>query len=212
MINVIGRALNTCSVSENSEFAARIVEMGKRCRSFLNITPDDVQALRAMAGRVAASADAIVSAAASSLLADPEGRECVQRSGLTLERAAELFKYWLAAVFGGDYGDRHAILVAKIGLAHVKSGVKEQLMVETMGAFARELAGLSSNTAEAVAVVKALYWNLSIMLYSYSIVREVVRKRAIGVDEKLYERLIQVFAKEVYGELSSALKEAEKQL
>ncbi|MEM0336139.1 MAG: hypothetical protein QXT33_07035, partial [Thermofilum sp.] len=76
----------------------------------------------------------------------------------------------------------------------------------------RELAGLSSSTAEAVAVVKALYWNLSIMLYSYSIVREVVRKRAIGVDEKLYERLIQVFAKEVYGELSSALKEAEKQL
>ncbi|MEM2275177.1 MAG: hypothetical protein QXD46_07410 [Thermofilum sp.] len=60
-------------MSENSEFAARIVEMGKRCRSFLNITPDDVQALRAMAGRVAASADAIVSAAASSRSCSPTG-------------------------------------------------------------------------------------------------------------------------------------------
>ncbi|MEZ0346204.1 MAG: hypothetical protein ABWK01_06620 [Infirmifilum sp.] len=78
------------------------------------------------------------------------------------------------------------MLLARVKGSH-REGSRLRLMVDTTGAFTRELIGLCSSPREAAAVVKALYWNLSIMLLSYETIWKLVFLKAVGVGGELLE-------------------------
>lgn len=62
---------------------------------------------------------------------------------------------------------------------------------------------LKSNKAELVVpLLKALYWNLALMLDSYEEARKRSLERATGIKGGLQERLISISSKEIYDEYS----------
>ncbi|MGB9785877.1 MAG: protoglobin domain-containing protein [Infirmifilum uzonense] len=184
------------------DLVSKIGDFSRLARNFLGITDNDVELLHQMKDRVSPTFEAVITQAATSLLNDPQGQECIKQSGLSHERAVALFKYWLESVFTGNFDEKHALLVARISLAHVRNGVSEDLMIETMGAFNRELLKLCSTPQESIAVTKALYWNLSIMISAYEYIRGLVKVKALGVERNLEERLVRLYAKEVYTEIA----------
>lgn len=49
-----------------------------------------------------------------------------------------------------------------------------------------------------LAVAKALFWNLTLMIYSYEKIESMVINEATSIDEKLLRRLVMVFGRRVY--------------
>ena len=80
-------------------------------------------------------------------------------------------------------------------------------MILQMGVIASALVGKamrSGASPEAVsALIKAIFWNLALMMYSYQVVRRKSLKRTAGIGEKLFERLVAISAREIYEELAS---------
>ncbi len=170
---------------------------------YVRLTREDIERLHGAAAMVEPHIHQISSNVLESLLGDPDARKIVEETGLTVERALALFDAWLRDVFRGGYDEKHALRVFKIGLAHVMAGVDERLMISNMGAFARELAGLKLGEEISEPLTKALFWNLSVMVYSYEYVKALVIERAIGTSRELYRRLVKIFSKTIYDRLIS---------
>lgn len=162
--------------------------------------------LREVSGSVLAQKNEIVDGAMASLLQEETCLSIAQRAGLSAEKARALFLYWLELVFTGGYDEKHSLQVAKIGLAHVKAGVPPIFMVNQMGAFAREIIKrCSCDPQHLQAVMQALFWNLAVMLHSYEIIRMVVFGEATGISSEVFERLVNLYAKDVYSQLAKEL-------
>ncbi len=86
-------------------------------------------------------------------------------------------------------------MVFRIGLAHVRAGVDERLMICNMGAFARELLPL---VEDSMPLMKALIWNLSVMIFSYEYVKDLVFREATGISGGLVDRLIKLYTEKLY--------------
>lgn len=177
---------------------ARVSELSLK---YIGLTGEDIERLHSMAEKVLSKKDEIISSVMSSLTSDPDALEVIRKTGLEAERAIKLFELWLTKVFKDQYDEKHALSVFRIGLTHVKSGVDERLMINNMGAFVREILKYIDNVEDAVIVSKALSWNLSIMIYSYEYVKNLVIEEAIGTGEDLLNRLISLFSERVYKEL-----------
>ncbi len=181
---------------------ARVSELSLK---YIGLTGEDIERLHSMAEKVLSKKDEIISGVMSSLTSDPDAVEVIRKTGLEAERAIKLFELWLTKVFKDQYDEKHALSVFRIGLAHVKSGVDERLMINNMGAFTREILKHINNVEDALVVSKALFWNLSIMIYSYEYVKNLVIEEAIGTSEELMKRLISLFSERVYKELLELL-------
>ena len=183
-----------------------IIDIGHRSRRYLGINDETLKLLREVSGSVLAHENEIVDGAMASLLQEETCLSIAQRAGLSAEKARALFLYWLELVFTGGYDEKHSLQVAKIGLAHVKAGVPPIFMVNQMGAFAREIIKrCSCDPQHLQAVMQALFWNLAVMLHSYEIIRMVVFGEATGISSGVFERLVNLYAKDVYSQLAKEL-------
>jgi len=184
----------------------QIINAGHRSRRYLGINDETLRLLREVSGSVLAHKNEIVDGAMASLMQEETCLSVAQKAALSAERARALFLYWLELVFTGGYDDKHSLQVTKIGLAHVKAGVPQIFMVNHMGAFAREiLKRCSCDPQHLQAVMQALYWNLAVMIYSYEIIRGMVFGRATGISSEVYERLVNIYSKDVYSQLAKEL-------
>ena len=184
------------------DFKQAVARANELTRKYLRFTDDDVERVRNMGPGVLSRKQEVIDSVTESLLGDPEAREVVEKAGMSVERAKRLFDYWLTMVFNGDYGEEHALKIFKIGLAHLKSGVNERLMVSTMGAFMRELIPLAEDKE---ALTKALSWNLAIMIFSYEYVKTMVIKDSTGLGKEAFSRFITVLSQQIYEKLMNQL-------
>ena len=182
------------------------MEIPEEIKKYIGLSNEEISILRGEAsGLIKENMDGIIEDVISSLSQNERAVEIVKASGLSIERAKELFREWLNLTLEGNYDEEHASRVFKIGLAHCREGVPERLMVSTMGVFSREMIRvlLKSNKAELVVpLLKALYWNLALMLDSYEEARKRSLERATGIKGELQERLISISSKEIYDEYS----------
>lgn len=100
---------------------------------YIGMSESDIEILHGVADHVLAKKQEILNNVLNSLLGDPDARKVVEMTGLQAERAAKLLELWLTNVFKGNYDLTHALTLFRIGLAHVRSGVDERLMINNMG-------------------------------------------------------------------------------
>jgi len=181
----------------------------ERISRYIGLTEEDVRRLSGECAQILLPrTEEIVGGVLSSMVGDEEVVDIVTRAGLSPERAKGLLREWLKMVLLGEYGEEHARRAFKIGLAHCRAGVPETVVTLTVGAFAREATRVLSEEGRADLIgglQKALFWNLAIMLESYSTARKRSFERSTGIPDGLVERLIALSAGEIYEEMSSEL-------
>jgi len=195
-------------MSSSDEISAQLKRIASLTTRYIELTPRDIAALHAVAPKILERSHEIASRVTESLLRDEDAKKIVEGTGLTVERANALFEKWLRQTFTGSYGLTHALEIFRIGLAHVRAGVDERLMTCNMGAFAREIARVLSEEglAEAIpAAAKALFWNLTVMLYSYEYVKRLVVEEATGMKGELVKRLVRLYSQKVYERITGEL-------
>ena len=172
-------------------------------KSYLMITDEDVEKVKRSERLFLENLDKIVQGALKSLLSSKLASRFVERSGLTEEEAANLFRRWLTLFVKGEYDVNHAKEVFKIGLAHAKYGVYERLVCMCTGAWLREIleiideSDLDDKMGLSVSAMKLIFWNLILMLQGYYVARFESLKKA-GISPRLAEKLFMLRAEEVY--------------
>ena len=179
-------------------------------KSYLMITDEDVEKVKRSERLFLENLDKIVQGALKSLLSSKLASRFVERSGLTEEEAANLFRRWLTLFVKGEYDLNHAKEVFKIGLAHAKYGVYERLVCMCTGAWLREIlemideSDLDDKMGLSVSAMKLIFWNLILMLQGYYVARFESLKKA-GISPRLAEKLFMLRAEEVYKSLKERL-------
>jgi len=179
-------------------------------KSYLMITDEDVEKVKRSEKLFLENLDKIVQGALKSLLSSKLASRFVERSGLTEEEAANLFRRWLTLFVKGEYDLNHAKEVFKIGLAHAKYGVYERLVCMCTGAWLREIlemideSDLDDKMGLSVSAMKLIFWNLILMLQGYYVARFESLKKA-GISPRLAEKLFMLRAEEVYKSLKERL-------
>jgi len=173
-------------------------------RDYLALGEEDVRVIHELGRVVLSRAEDVIEGAAKSLLGCEEAVKIADKAKLSVERAAELFNSWLKLTFEGNYDEEHARKVFRIGLAHTRAGVPERLMVLQMGAFAREILSVALEEevepSRLIPIMKALFWNLAIMIHSYDAAKKESLRRTTNISEALFERLVRISADEIYRE------------
>jgi len=171
-------------------------------KKFLGINEESLRKLRAQKDKILSRREEVVFKVLDSLLANDEILEIIKRTGLTKERASQLFKYSYTLFLEGGYDKEHVQKLFRIGLAHARIQVPERLMILTAGAFLREalrsLGKVDVSKDVFPVLSNCVFWNLCLMLESYELSRRLSLLKATGISEKLYERLISLKAKEIY--------------
>jgi len=183
--------------SLRSAITGSVEEVGR----YIEITAQDLEALRRLKPRAAPLIPRLAGKVASLLLGDPQARDALERSGVTEESLRSLFEGWLHTLFDGGYDEEHAVMLARIGLTHVRVPTAGRLIVSVMGAFHVELLRLASTPRESEALAKAFYWNLAVISLVYEKVRESICSYFMRDNRRLAERLIDLFSREIYEEL-----------
>ena len=172
-------------------------------KSYLMLTSEDVERVKGSEGLFLENLDKIVRGALESLLSCKLAAKFIERSGLTEERAADLFRRWLTLFVKGSYDLDHAKEVFKIGLAHARYGVPTRLVCLCTGAWLREIlrvigeSDVEDKAGLSISVVKLIFWNLVVMLQGYHIARRESLKKG-GISPQLAEKLFMLKAEEVY--------------
>ncbi len=109
------------------------MEIPEEIKKYIGLSNEEISMLRGASELIKESMDGIIEEVISSLSQNERAVEIVKASGLSIERAKELFREWLNLTLEGNYDEEHASRVFKIGLAHCREGVPERLMVSTMG-------------------------------------------------------------------------------
>ncbi len=177
--------------------------VAERARSYLGLGPTDIRAIRELKSLIFSREDEIIQGVLSSLLSDQEAVSVVEKTGLSAERAVDLFRSVIHLTLAGDFDGEHARRVFIVGAAHLRAGVGPRLMIQNAGAFTREIVRVLQEAGRHEAVVpavKAVYWTLSIIMESYLEAERRSLREASGLKPELVERLKRVKAREIYEE------------
>ena len=172
-------------------------------RNYLMIADEDIERVKGSERLFFERLDEIVEGALRSLLSSELAQRFIERSGLTKERAAKLFKRWLTLFVKGGYDLDHAKEVFKIGLAHARYGVYDRLVCMCAGAWLREILKAIGEGDEddkiglSISAAKLIFWNLIMMLEGYHVARVESLKKA-GISPQLADKLFMLKAEEVY--------------
>jgi len=172
-------------------------------RKYLMIADEDVERVKGSERLFLERLDEIVEGALKSLLSNELAQRFIERSGLTKERTAKLFRRWLTLFVKGGYDLDHAKQVFKIGLAHARYGVYDRLVCMCAGAWLREIlkvigeCDVDDKIGLSISAAKLIFWNLIMMLEGYHVARVESLKKS-GIPPKLAEKLFMLKAEEVY--------------
>ena len=172
-------------------------------RRYLMIADEDVERVKGSESLFFERLDEIVEGVLRSLLSSELAQRFIERSGLTKEKAANLFRRWLTLFVKGGYDLDHAKEVFKIGLAHARYGVYDRLVCMCTGAWLREIlkaideGDVDDKIGLSISTAKLIFWNLIMMLEGYHVARVESLKKS-GISPKLAEKLFMLKAEEVY--------------
>jgi len=177
-------------MTETTEIFAEI-------KRFIGFDADDAAALRALAPAFAEHGPRITDAFYVKLSRDPEQNRLIEGR---VDGLKQTHLRWLARLFAGEYGEAYFADRWRIGLAHVRVGVKPW-WVEAVTSFLRTegLALLTHATIEpeqrdraARALIKILDIDLMIINLAYS--QETIDRlsEVTGMSRKLIERCVQL--------------------
>ena len=172
-------------------------------RRYLMIADEDVERVKGSESLFFERLDEIVEGVLRSLLSSELAQRFIERSGLTKEKAANLFRRWLTLFVKGGYDLDHAKEVFKIGLAHARYGVYDRLVCMCTGAWLREIlkaigeGDVDDKIGLSISAAKLIFWNLIMMLEGYHVARVESLKKA-GISPQLADKLFMLKAEEVY--------------
>ena len=166
-------------------------------KDFIGFTDVDAASLRTLAPIFAVQGSAITDAFYAKLAADPEQSKLIEGRVDALKRT---HNRWLAELFAGDYGADYFDNRWKIGLAHVRVGVKPWwveavtsfLRTEGLGLLTDQIADGGQRTRSVQALLKILDIDLMIINLAYS--EETIERlvKFTGMSRKLIERCVQL--------------------
>ncbi len=189
---------------EDGDLKVLIEAVAEDAKKYLELTPRDIEALRKAKPKIEPAIDSAVEKVASLLREEDEMRQLAEKTGIDEAYLKSLFRSWLTDLFDNSYDADHAYRLARIGLAHIKVPAAGRLIVLTTGAFLAELLRLAEEPREALALAKAVMWNLAIITFIYEKVRESMYGYFVGDKSALMERLVELFSREVEKELDHA--------
>jgi len=166
-------------------------------KTFIGFTEVDVAALRAIAPIFAARGAELTDLFYVKLERDPEQSKLIEGRVDALKRT---HNRWMAELFAGEYGEAYFNDRWRIGLAHVRVGVKPWwveavtsfLRTEGLGLLTNEISDPAQRTRSVQALVKILDIDLMIINLAYS--QETIDRLSqfTGMSRKLIERCVQL--------------------
>ncbi len=166
-------------------------------KNFIGFTEDDVASLKALAPIFAVDGAAITDMFYVKLARDPEQSKLIEGRVDALKRT---HNRWMTELFAGDYGEAYFDGRWKIGLTHVRVGVKPWwveavtsfLRTEGLGLLTSKIDDSAQRTRSSQALVKILDIDLMIINLAYS--QETIERltQFTGMSRKLIERCIQL--------------------
>jgi Protoglobin len=166
-------------------------------KNFIGFTDDDVASLKAMAPIFAAKGGAITDLFYVKLAADPEQSKLIEGRVEALKRT---HNRWMSELFAGTYGESYFNDRWRIGLTHVRVGVKPWwveavtsfLRTEGLGLLTSEMADPAERTRSVQALIKILDIDLMIINLAYSDETIDRLSQFTGMSRKLIERCVQL--------------------
>jgi hypothetical protein len=166
-------------------------------KNFIGFGDDDVVALRALAPVFAARGAALTDAFYVKLAQNPEQSKLIEGRVESLKRT---HNRWMAELFSGEYGDAYFQDRWKIGMTHVRVGVRPWwveavtsfLRTEGVALLAGEIADPAQRTRSAQALVKILDIDLMIINLAYADDTIDRLSNFTGMSRKLIERCVQL--------------------
>jgi glutaminase len=175
--------------------------------SLLGITEDVKKNLKEIYKAISARKEEIVRTALDSISKNNDLAEALKKAGLDETRSKRLFEYWFTTIFQSDYGERHCLDVARIGLLLVRGGFPLHFLSPLVSVFLSETLKTSDGEpSHIVMLAKVFGWNLAVMILSYEIIRQRVFKKATGISEEVYNRLVDIYTRTFLNELAKELK------
>lgn len=172
-------------------------EIFQEIKDFIGFTDRDVDALRSIAPIFAADGAAITDLFYAKLTGDPEQNALIEGRVEALKRT---HNRWMAELFAGDYGAAYFDNRWKIGIVHVRVGVRPWwveavtsfLRTEGLGLLTDKIEDAGQRTRAVQALVKILDIDLMIINLAYS--QETIDRLSqfTGMSKKLIERCVQL--------------------
>jgi len=166
-------------------------------KDFIGFTDADVTALRAIAPTFATHGAAITDLFYVKLARDPEQSKLIEGRVDALKRT---HNRWMSQLFAGEYGEAYFDDRWRIGLTHVRVGVKPWwveavtsfLRTEGVGLLTHEIADPQQRVGSVQALIKILDIDLMIINLAYS--QETIERLSqfTGMSRKLIERCVQL--------------------
>jgi len=148
----------------------------------------------------------IVGEIVGEIFRDPESARILQEAGLTREALLGMLRGWLALAFKGDYGEGMCLEVSRIGLTLAAHGLSPGFVLAKLATVTEVISRHVPANPVFPVVLKALRWNLTVVMLGYEVVRQRIFERATGINEDVYNRLIRIYARELAQEISQELR------
>jgi hypothetical protein len=182
-------------------------------RSYYEMTSVDVNRLQELSGPILARKEEIVRDIVEALLRDPDASKLIQEHDPTGEDLRRALGKMIDLLLLGSYDAGHCFELAKESLLFVRIGFPLVFVLSRLAVIiAREVLRRAPSRGSGAIVgkgllIRALHWNLIVLIISYeSVMRRVYEKflfgRVLGVNEKTYKRLEEIVLKEFFKELS----------
>ena len=166
-------------------------------KDFIGFTDEDIASLQAIAPIFAAHGAAITDMFYLKLARDPEQNKLIEGRVDALKRT---HNRWMSELFAGEYGEAYFNDRWRIGLTHVRVGVKPWwveavtsfLRTEGIALLTNEIADPGQRVRSAQALIKILDIDLMLINLAYS--NETIDRLSqfTGMSRKLIERCVQL--------------------
>lgn len=167
----------------------------RQIKEFIGFTDDDAATLKSLAPVFAVRGGAITDAFYVKLSKDPDQSRLIEGR---VDALKATHHRWMGELFAGDYGESYFQNRWKIGMTHVKVGVRPWwveavtsfLRSEGLGALTAEIADSGERTRAAQALIKILDIDLMIINLAYDAETVDRLSNFTGMSKKLIERCI----------------------
>jgi hypothetical protein len=171
---------------------------------YLGMDQAQVNLLREASQAVLARSEEIIGEILGEVFRDPESARILQDAGLTREVLEGMLRSWLAMAFQGDYGEGMCLEVSRIGLTFAAHGLAPGFVLAKLATVTEVISRYVPANPVFPVVLKALRWNLTVVMLGYEVTRQWLFERVLGVNEKVYKRLQALAVKGILEELGVA--------
>ena len=168
---------------------------------YLGMGEAEVKLLREASRAVMERGEEIVGEIVGEVFRDPESARILQEAGFTREALLDMLRGWLPLAFMGDYGEKMCLEVSRIGLTFAAYGLSPGFVLAKLATVTEVISRHVPANPVFPVVLRALRWNLTVVMLGYEVTRQWLFEKVLGVNERVYKRLQAVALKEIMKEL-----------